>query len=351
MITSHHGDPDLHELAALGLDPAAMLDFSVCVNPYGPSPRVQAALAEVAVHAYPDRAATLLRRALADWLAVSPDRILVGNGTSELIWLTCLALLRPEDRVLLPQPTYGEYARSAAIVRARLIPVPAAAEDHFILDPERMHSLLRTWQPRLTFLCNPNNPTGTVLPPERIAGWAEEFPGCVFVVDEAYLPFADEAVGSVLQHRRDNILVLRSMTKDFALAGLRLGFAAAVPRLIEQLAMVQPPWSVNAMAQAAGVAALEDLDHVRSSCQLLRQARRSLCDDLRLVGRKPLDSAGHFFLMNVGNGKSFRRALLERSIVVRDCASFGLPEYVRIAARRPEDNRRLVQAIGRRDEG
>ena len=336
-MTTHHGDLDWQELHGLGLGPADVLDFSTCVNPYGPSPRVRAALAEVSLSRYPDRQSTKLRLALAEWLAVKPANILVGNGTSELIWLICLALLRPGDRVLVPQPTYGEYARAAGIMQAEVVFMSAA-------ELPVSHAAQSVKTPRLVFLCNPNNPTGTIFPAEKIAAWAEECPGCLFVVDEAYLPFCDNA-RSVVDYPLPNILVLRSMTKDFALAGLRLGFMVGPDKLCDAVAAVQPPWSVNAMAQAAGLAALGDLDHVSKSCTLLRQARHSLCADLRGLGLAPLDSAGHFFLVKVGPAAAFRQKLLRYRIVVRDCASFGLPEYVRIATRRPEENARLVRAI------
>ena len=177
-------------LRGLGLDPNEILDFSVCVNPYGPSPRVCAALADVPLDRYPDRQTMRLRHALADWLGTVPEHILPGNGTSELIWLTCLAHLRPRDRVLVPMPTFSEYARSAGIMEARVVPLVTAEKDNFIVDPRQMQAELRAWQPRMAFLCNPNNPTGTVLPAEQIAAWAEEFPACLFVIDEAYLPFS-----------------------------------------------------------------------------------------------------------------------------------------------------------------
>ena len=129
------------------------------------------------------------------------------------------------------------------------------------------------------------------------------------------------------------------------MAGLRLGFVVATEKLIESLAAVQPPWSVNAMSQAAGVAALEDLEHVRTSFESLRKAKSSLIADLRSIGLAPLESAAHFFLVHVGQAAAFRTALLRRGMAVRDCTSFGLPGHVRIATRRPEDNARLVKAM------
>ena len=175
-------------------------------------------------------------------------------------------------------------------------------QDLLSLDPDKMRSELRAWQPRLVFLCNPNNPTGTVLPAERSPAGPRNFP---IVCSLSMKPISlSDSVRSLLDYPRDNILVLRSMTKDFALAGLRLGFAVAGPKLIDALTAVQPPWSVNAMAQAAGLAALEDLEHVRNRATF---CGRPSTPDRRFtqLGLAPYDSAGHFFLMHVGNGSGF----------------------------------------------
>jgi len=133
-----HGDRDADELRALGVDPEKVVDFSVCINPYGLSPRVREALARATVDRYPDRKATELRRALSHWLHLGSERILVGNGSSELIWLVSLALLRPGDRVLIPEPTYGEYARSAAIAKARVISLPLRENEGFLPGHDAM---------------------------------------------------------------------------------------------------------------------------------------------------------------------------------------------------------------------
>jgi histidinol-phosphate/aromatic aminotransferase/cobyric acid decarboxylase-like protein len=196
-------------------------------------------------------------------------------------------------------------------------------------------------------LCNPNNPTGAVLPAEVIAVWARQYARTLFVVDEAYLPFAS-SLGSVLAFAGENVLVLRSMTKDFGLAGLRLGYAISDERVIALLRRVQPPWSVNALAQAAGVAALGDSAYRHRSLERLAQAKQELATGLARLGWPPVASATHFFLVRVGDGGVFRQALLRRGVLVRDCASFGLPAHIRIAARRPEENERLLAAV--RDE-
>jgi L-threonine-O-3-phosphate decarboxylase len=340
----HHGALDYAELERLGLDPEGVLDFSVNSNPYGPSPAVREAVARVPLDRYPDREALALRRALAERLDVAPARIVAGNGTAELIWLVAFAFLQSRHRVLVAGPTFGEYHRAAALMGAQVQTWIARPEQEFVADPEEVEQRLRETRPRMVFVCNPNNPTGTVLPPEVIAAWAYAHPGTLFVIDEAYLAFAP-GLQSVLNAGADNILVLRSMTKDYALAGLRLGYAVGHVSIIAALSRVRPVWNVNALAQAAGLAALGDGEHRQRSLQALAQAREELVTGLAELGLPPLPSATHFFLVCVEDGAAFRQTLLRQGILVRDCASFGLPAYVRIATRRPEENARLLEAI------
>jgi histidinol-phosphate aminotransferase len=332
-------------MRGLGWKPEAVLDFSANTNPYGPSPLVREALALAAIECYPDRDALALRGALAESLSVSPAEILPGNGASELIWLIAMTYLGAGDRVLVLGPTYGEYARAAALMGASVTAWTAREENGFAPDVEEIEGLLTGCRPRLVFVCNPNNPTGTTLPPETIVRWAGRHPTTLFVVDEAYLPFAS-GLDSARTARQDNVLVVRSMTKDFGLAGLRLGYAVGPEDMIGWLKRTQPPWSVSTAAQAAGVAALRDRDHLRRCLSLLARATTDLSAGLRQLGLVPLPSATHFFLIRVGNGAAFRGALLRFGILVRDCASFGLPAYVRISARRPEDHGPLLRAAG-----
>jgi threonine-phosphate decarboxylase len=339
-----HGSLNIGELRGLGLGPGDVLDFSANINPYGPSPAVREALAGVPLDRYPDRECLGLTAALGESLGVSPDRVFPGNGASELIWLTALAFVRPDDRVLVLGPTFGEYARAAGIMGARVITCPAREETDFVPEPAEIAGRLESLRPRLAFLCNPNNPTGAVLAADGIAAWARQHPRTLFVVDEAYLPFAD-GLGSALDFAGENVLVLRSMTKDFALAGVRLGYAVGADSLIAPLRRAQPPWSVNALAQAAGVAALRDPAHRQDSLGRLARAKQELVAGLARLGLAPAPSAAHFFLLRVGHGAAFRLALLRRGVLVRDCASFGLPAHVRIAARRPGENERLLNAV------
>jgi histidinol-phosphate aminotransferase len=339
-----HGSLNFGELQGLGLRPEEVLDFSANINPYAPSCAVHEALAGVPLGQYPDRECLELIATLAEFLGVAPERVLAGNGVSELIWLAALAFVHQGSQVLILGPTFCEYARAAGLMGACVSTWQAQEETGFVFEPAEIAGCLESLRPQVVFLCNPNNPTGASLPAEVIAVWARQYVRTLFVVDEAYLPFAP-GLASALAFAGENVLVLRSMTKDFGLAGLRLGYAVSDERVVALLRRVQPPWSVNALAQAAGVAALGDPTYRQRSLERLAWAKQELATGLARLGLPPVASAAHFFLVRVGDGGAFRQALLRRGVLVRDCASFGLPAHVRIAARRPEENERLLGTV------
>ncbi len=336
-----HGGLHLSELRSLNLDPASLIDFSVNVNPFGPSPRALAALRDFDPTHYPDRDALRLREALARVNSFAPDHVLAGNGTAELIWLAAQAFLKPGDATLIVSPTFTEYERAARAVGARVVAFRAAPPT-FQLNLDRLITEIETRRPRLVFLCNPNNPTGLYLSDGDVRRIAATCADGLLILDEAYRSFvAPTPFGPPLTA---STLVLRSMTKDFALAGLRLGYALGEPELLNAMHAFQPPWSVNGAAQAAGLASLSDLDHLRHTLELTRQSAHSLRTALTDLGARTHPSPAHFRLIEVGDGAAWRRQLMTRGCLVRDCASFGLPQHVRVGARRPEENRQLVKA-------
>ncbi len=339
-----HGAFDYAELEALRLHPDGVLDFSVNSNPYGTPEAVLAALREVPLDRYPDRESLALRRALAAHHDLDPAALLIGNGTAELLLLLALAFVEVGDRALILTPTFSEYARVVGLMGASSHALPAQPDADFAHDAEAVSAALNAAPYQLVFCCNPNNPTGQMLPPAVIQGWATDHPETLFVIDEAYLQFADDAQ-TAWHEAAHNLLILRSMTKDYALAGLRLGYALGHPDLIAHLSRVRPAWNVNGLAQAAGLAALADADYLQRTLAGLRTAKRHLVADLQALGLAVLPSAVNYFLVRVGDATQFRRDLLAHGLMVRDCTSFGLPDYVRIATRTPDDNARLLAAI------
>lgn len=340
-----HGGIDEAELEGLGLQGKTILDFSVSVNPFGPSPRVREALAQIDIARYPDPSAARLRRLIALRHGLSPTQVLVGNGSVELIRLVALAYLAPEDRALIIGPTFGEYRAACALAGAKITVYNTQVCDAFTLDLEGLARLIASTKPKLVFLCNPNNPTGLYLKKEEVECLLEASPASLFVLDEAYVSFVRGAWSSPSFFKSWNLLVLRSLTKDYALAGLRLGYALGNPEVIEVLTKVRPPWSTNALAQAAALAAFEDEAHLSWTLTATASACEALVSRLKTLGFRVLPSRTHFFLIEVGDATSFRLSLLKKGFLVRDCTSFGLPAFVRVAARRPEENEAFVEAV------
>jgi len=345
-----HGALDFGELERLGIDPNDVLDFSVNSNPFGASPRVWEAIKSTLLERYPDRESIALRRALSQRLKISPGQIIVGNGTAELIQLASQAFLQKGDHVLIVEPTFGEYERCAKLAGAEIHHWRAIPEHGFIPQPDEIQKKLAEQKTRLVFICNPNNPTGQVFPLKVLDAWTQKYPDTLFVVDEAYLAFVP-GMQSAITLRRKNILILRSMTKDYAIAGLRLGFAVADEAVTQALVNLRPAWNVNAMAQSAGLASLRDEAHISETLAKLREEKEVLVQGLKKLRYTPIPSQTNYLLLPVENGAQFRQKLLKFGILVRDCASFGLPEYIRIATRTRAENLRLLNMLANLEIG
>lgn len=337
-----HGVVDQAELEALGLDVTQVLDFSVNSNPLGPSPRVAEALAKVEVSRYPDSSALGLRRALSRSLGLPVECITVSNGSVELLWHLALVYLQQGDRVLVLGPTFGEYERVSRIFGAEVIRQVAKAEHDFRLNIENTLCLIKQHAPKLVFLCNPNNPTGLYLARKELERVLSCCTAGLLVLDEAYVGFVEEPFSIQDLIEGGNLLILRSMTKDYALAGLRLGYGLSCSSIISALEKVRPPWNVNALAQAAGVVALEDRVHLERSRRAVLEAKGYLVRELTQMDLKVFPSAANFLLVQVGDAAGFRNALLARGCAVRDCTSFGLPEFIRIGVRTLPECQRLI---------
>ena len=352
-----HGGIDYTEFERLGIEPGSVIDFSVNGNPYGPSPAVRAALQSIDIARYPDRHCLALRRTiLAHELDVTRrvlDTILCGNGAAELIWAIARTLLEPGDNAAIIGPTFGEYAAASTAARATITEYRAPqGASGYVPDHTELVAWLRDQHPTLVWLCNPNNPTGHWLDRDELTGIAGACRaiGARLVVDEAYWRFlipteSFSAVQLIGGAAMPEIIVLRSLTKDFALAGLRLGYLVAAPAINRRIAAQLPSWSVSTAAQAAGVAAIEDRAHLAQTLALLRAEREPFFAALETSAFSVVPSRTHFCLVDVGDGRSTRQRLLTHGLVVRDCTSFGLPRSIRVATRPEGDWRRLIRAL------
>jgi histidinol-phosphate aminotransferase len=277
----------------------------------------------------------------------------VGNGSTELIRLAALAYFGKGERGLIIEPTYGEYQVACQIAGASLIKQQLSAKDGFWLNTAKTVELIQQHRPKGIFICNPNNPTGRYLSHSDFEEILDAGKDSLVVLDEAYVSFVDDAWSSLdlalhslaTSKERSNLLILRSMTKDYAMAGLRLGYGIANEEIIANLRRICPPWNVNVVAQKAGIIAVNDEGYLKRCRTELREAKTYLMQELSCLGLPPLPSEANFFLVEVGDAKRFRRELLKRKILVRDCTSFGLPQYVRIAPRALPECQRLITAI------
>ncbi len=342
---SHHGGLNDAELDALGIDPAQVLDFSTNINAYGPSPAALKAMVNTDISRYPDRDAAALRDALAKTLSLTPDHLMIGNGTSELIWLVSYQFLKKGDNVLICSPTFSEYERCARLMMANVFHCKANSENNFVHTVEEIQHAISDTCPKLCFVCNPNNPSGGLISSHSLDTLISKNPHTLFIIDEAYLAFV-QGMETVYKPRQDNLIVLRSLTKEYALAGLRLGYALGHPQYIAQLYKIRPSWNVNAPAQAAGIASLRDKNHLSSSLQKLFGEKPIILKELGKIGYPVIPSSTHYFICMVGDAGTFRRSLLiKHTIQVRDCTSFGLPDFIRICTRTHDENQKLLTAM------
>lgn len=343
----HHGARVPRELEAAGHDPEAVLDFSTNINPFGPSPAVQQALANFDPAPYPDRHSDNLSHAIATTCDVSRNRVMVGNGANQLIWLIALAYADRGKRVAILSPTFGEYAHACRVMGAEVVEIWAEEADGFAFQPELVGPLSEA-RPDIVFVCNPNNPTGRLLTPDRLRLLRRAAPDTLWVIDEAYRSFVERPLSLERWLDESNgasLLLLRSMTKDHALAGLRLGYLLGREETLDPLRLIQPAWSVSTTAQVAGLAALGDSGHFTRTITDTRYVGKELLSDLEAMGLHVLPSDTHFALVRVSDGHAFRSTLLKYNLQVRSGTSFGLPEYIRVAPRQPAENARLLEAI------
>jgi len=348
-----HGGIDPGEFERLGFDPATMLDFSVNSNPYGPSPAVWDALRSVDLSRYPDRACLDLRRLiltheLAD-IELAIDTIVCGNGAAELIWAIARAMLAPGKRAVILGPTFGEYSVACEAAGAEVRSYPA----HPLIDVAPDRDAITAWlegaRPALVWLCNPNNPTGHWWSENTVRGLAETCRtlGAHLVIDEAYWRFLVpvESFSAVHLVPDGGVTVIRALTKDFALAGLRLGYLVTNPTTADTVRAQLPSWNVSGPAQAVGVAALRDREHLNTTLTALSHERHAFFAALSESGSSVVPSRTHYCLIAVGNAKATRSRLLTRGLLVRDCASFGLPCHIRVATRLSGEWQKLVAAL------
>jgi histidinol-phosphate aminotransferase len=310
-------------------------------NPYPPAPGVIAAVTACAsadLRLYPDPIATALREAAARRYGVAPDHVLVGNGSDDLLTMVMRTLVGPDDVVVYPEPTYSLYDTLVTIQEGRSLTIAFPAD--FTLP-----GALADADGRVLIICNPNSPSGTFTPVDVIEDLVRGRQWIV-VVDEAYVDFAP-ATALPLVARYDNVLVLRSFSKSFSLAGMRIGLAFGHPELLAELAKVKDSYNVSRVAIAAGVAALEDYAWMEQNVARIVASRARLSEELRAVGYDVLPSAANFVLARrPGEDQgAVQAALRERGVLVRHFATPRLGDALRISVGTDEEIDRLLAEL------
>jgi threonine-phosphate decarboxylase len=347
--TPAHGG-DVYQLArTLGIAPGDLLDFSANINPLGFPPGVNDAVQEALekiVH-YPDRRCLELRQALAAFHGLTPEQILVGNGSTELIYLAARAL-RPK-RGLIVTPAFSEYEQALNAAR-----VPAAFHATGEADDFTLHEVPEPQAGDLVFVAQPASPSGALLAPELFLQVAArvQAAGAWLLLDEAFVDFVEEASFKIHLGQFPGLLILRSFTKFFGIPGMRLGFLLGAPELLAQLGEAQEPWSVNTMAQCMGRACLADEAYRRETRALIQRERQFLFNGLAgLPGLTPFASAVNYLLVKLtrpgASAARLQRQMLAHRIMIRDASNFrGLDErFFRVAVRNREENTRLLKAL------
>ncbi len=318
-------------------------------NPLGASPKVLAALhvALDEINFYPDAQTYYLREALSRRFGLPPDYIALGNGADGLIREVCLAYLEEGDEVIVSRSSFPVYDVSTQVMGGRLVKTPLKNQG---LDLAAMAAAI-TPRTKVIFVCNPNNPTGTIVTAPEVERFMAQVPdGVLVVLDEAYYEFVDsgEFPDSLryVREGRKNVVVMRTFSKVYGMAGIRLGFALACPEVMTALLTVRESFPVNRLAQAAGLAALEDDEFMHRTVEMNHTGRLYLYREFERLGLSYTRSHTNFVLVRVGPqaGKLFQ-ALLRQGVIVRPCTGYDLPEYVRITVGTPEQNARLISAL------
>lgn len=352
-IAPYQAGKPIEELAReYGLDPDGIIKLASNENPLGCSDRVRAALAEAvgALHGrYPDANGFDLKAVLAAHHGVPANWITLGNGSNDLLELASLALLDEGTSAVYAQHAFAVYRLSTQARGARHLMVPARDYGH---DLDAMLAAIED-DTRLVFIANPNNPTGTHLPGARVQAFLESVrtrhgDRVVVLLDEAYDEYLDpeERADSTRWVREfPNLIVTRTFSKAYGLAGLRVGYALAQPALTDLLNRVRQPFNVNVLAQIAARVALDDTAFLDQTYALNRAGRTQLQDGFSALGLEFVPSHTNFVLVRVGDAARVNGELLRRGIIVRPVAGDGLPEHLRVSIGLPEENARLLAAL------
>ncbi|HSY19458.1 MAG TPA: histidinol-phosphate transaminase, partial [Candidatus Acidoferrales bacterium] len=331
----------------LGLPAETIIKVASNENPFGPSPLAITAMqkAIAGVNLYPDGNAFYLKQKLAAKLGVEPTNLVLGNGSNEIIEFVAHALLGPGTDIVVSQYCFAIYPIVAKMFGAGVITVPAKGHGHDL--PAMLKAI--TTKTRIVFVANPNNPTGTLVPREEVIDFVNRVPDDVLVVmDEAYIEFLEDAVDFVPLIRlgvRKNLVLMRTFSKIYGLAGLRVGYGIAVPELVSTLEKVRQPFNVNLLSQVAALAALDDDEHVHKTRQNNFGGLEFFAKAFRELKLEYVPSSANFILVRVGDGQKVFNAMQGQGVITRPMGGYLLPEWIRISVGTRQENDRSLTAL------
>jgi len=319
-------------------------------NPLGTSPKALEAIRQALpqLYYYPDSQCYNLRHALADYHQLGPEHIIASNGADGIITQVCMAFLDQDSEVVVSQSSFPIYDIFSHIMRARLIKTPL--RDNYGLDLDAMAAAI-TGRTKLVFVCNPNNPTGAIVSAAEVEALMERTPKHVLVVfDEAYFELvASDAYPDTVQYIRqgcENVLIMRTFSKVYGLAGIRLGYGMAMPSVLEPMNRAKESFAVSRLAQAAGIAALQDRAFLRRSVEANHASRLWLYGQFDRLGLFYVESHTNFVLVEIGpHAMEVQQELLKRGVIVRPCAGYDLYDFLRVTVGTPAQNARFIQTL------
>jgi histidinol-phosphate aminotransferase len=331
----------------LGLPASGIIKLASNENPFGPAPAALAALKTAVnkIGLYPDGNAFYLKQKLAAHLRVAPANLILGNGSNDIIEFLAHALLAPGAEAVMSEYCFAIYPLVTQLLGAKPIIVPARQYGHDL--PAMARAI--TPATKAIFVANPNNPTGTLASPAEVLAFLRAVPPHIVVImDEAYLEFLEnplDLIPDILNGEKPNLILLRTFSKIYGLAGLRLGYGIAHPAFIAALEKIRQPFNVNSLAQAAGLAALDDTAHVQKTRENNFLGMKFMEGALGELGLEYIPSQANFLLAKVGDGPRVFQALQAEGIIVRPMQGYGLPQWIRISIGLPRENQRFVHAL------
>ncbi len=343
------GKPIAETARDLGIPESGILKMASNESPVGASPRALAAIrgALDVLHYYPDGSGYELKGILARKLGVAPENLVLGNGTNDVLELVARAFLRAGDSAVYSRHAFLVYPLAVQAVGAKGIEVPAR---DFAADIDAMAAAVRA-DTKVVFIANPNNPTGTFTPWEQLRALVERAgSGTLVVIDEAYEEYLPDALRSPTPAwvaRHPNLVVTRTLSKAYGLAGLRVGYAIADPAVAEVMNRVRQPFNVNHLAMVAACAALDDADFIARSRAVNAAGLIQLREGFAGLGLESIPSFGNFITVRVGDAARVYQRLLAEGVIVRPIAGYGMPEHLRVTVGLPEQNARFLAALGR----